>query len=113
MRQLRLLGTNRRKRRMGRPKKKDAGVSHLARPALASRFPVHVTLKVKEGVWRLRDSRCYKALRRAFADGHEKEGFRLVHYCVEGNHLHFIVEAHDKIALAHGLQGLNIRMAKA
>jgi hypothetical protein len=36
-----------------------------------------------------------------------------VHYSVQGNHLHLIVEADDKLALSRGLQGLGIRLACA
>src|SRR6185503_16346634 len=79
-----------RKPRRGRPPKKDAGVSHLRRPALASRFPVHVTLRVKKGVWPLRTSACFRALRQSFARGRERFGFRLNQFSVQGNHLHLI-----------------------
>lgn len=34
------------------------------------------------------------------------------HYSVQGNHLHFIVEAKDREALARGMKGLAIRIAK-
>jgi len=32
---------------------------------------------------------------------------------VQGNHLHFLVEAEDARALSRGMQGLTVRMAKA
>ena len=38
---------------------------------------------------------------------------RLVHFTVLGNHLHLIVEADGSGALATGMQGLNVRLAKA
>jgi hypothetical protein len=44
--------------------------------------------------------------------GKEKAGFRLVHFTVQGNHLHLICEAKDRERLARGLQGLAIRVAK-
>src|SRR5205085_9781846 len=44
--------------------------------------------------------------------GKEREGFR-VHFSVQGNHLHLIVEADDRPALSRGVQGLAIRVAKA
>jgi len=40
-------------------------------------------------------------------------GLRLCHFSVQGNHLHFLVEADDTRALSRGMQGLTIRMAKA
>src|SRR5207253_1330187 len=37
----------------------------------------------------------------------------LVHFSVQGNHLHLVVEADDEKALARGMQGLGVRIAKA
>ncbi|HET7785334.1 MAG TPA: hypothetical protein VFL36_05150 [Myxococcales bacterium] len=34
-------------------------------------------------------------------------------FTVLGNHLHLVVEADDDAALSHGMQGLNIRIARA
>ena len=50
-------------------------------------------------------------LRRAFSGGRERFGFRLVHYAVQLDHLHFIVEARDKKSLSSGARGLAIRVA--
>jgi len=40
-------------------------------------------------------------------------GFRLIHYSVQGNQVHFIVEAEGTRELSRGMQGLNVRMAVA
>ena len=90
-----------------------AGVSHLVRPVLKRRFPVHVTLRVRKEVWHLRSRRCFAAIRRAFVGVRERLSFRLNEYSVQGNHLHLIVEAEDNRALSRGMQGLAIRMARA
>src|SRR5690606_24678043 len=45
------------------------------------------------------------------ADSH-KAGFRVVHYSLQGDHLHLVVEAHGRVELARGMQGLGIRLAK-
>ena len=99
--------------KLGRPKKKGAGVSHLRRPLLASRFPVHVTVRVRDDVRNLRTKLCFRALEQAFRAGRERFGFRMVGYSVQGNHIHFLVEGADATALARGMQGLTIRMARA
>ena len=99
----------------GRPRKdgaKKTGVPHLPRPLLAPRFPVHVTWRMKDGVWNLRSRRCFGALSRAFWGGSNRFGFRLVHYSVQGNHLHLLVEAEDEKALSRGMNGLGVRVAK-
>jgi hypothetical protein len=38
---------------------------------------------------------------------------RLCHFAVQGDHIHFLVEAEDSTALARGMKGLGVRMAKA
>ena len=96
-----------------KPKGEVAGVSHASRAPLGSRFPAHVTVKLSPGLPRLRQRAEYAALRAAFAAGRERFGFRLVHYAVLNDHLHLLVEAHDRAALSRGLQGLLIRVAKA
>ena len=96
-----------------KPKAGKAGVDHRQREALASRFPAHATMKLRSGLPRLRNSREYAALRAAFREGCDRKGFRLTHYAVLNDHLHFLVEAADRASLARGLQGLAIRIARA
>jgi len=109
MRQLALF----KKSKRGRPKKDDAGVSHLRRAVLNPRVPLHVTVRVRRGVRDLRHGVCLKAIRKSFARGNGRFGLRLVHFAVLGNHMHFIAEAEGKESLARGMQGLEIRIAKA
>ena len=79
---------------------------------LKKRFPVHVTWRMKDDVWNLRSRRCFTALSRAFWGGANRFGFRLVHYSVQGNHMHLLVEAEDEKSLARGMNGLGVRVAK-
>jgi hypothetical protein len=51
-------------------------------------------------------------VRGALAAAKERFGFRLVHFTVQGNHLHLICEAKDRVALTRGMQGLSIRIAR-
>jgi REP element-mobilizing transposase RayT len=95
-----------------RPKGETAGVSHRTRPALGSRFPVHVTLRMQPEVWSLRSRRSFRVLERAFFAGSDRFGFRLCEFSIQGNHMHLLVEASDRRALSRGLQGLGIRIAK-
>ncbi len=99
--------------RRGRPPKAPGNhLGHRPRPPLASRFPVHVTMRVRAAAPYLRRGVCFRTIRAAFAAGKAKAGFRLVHFTVQGDHLHLICEAADKERLARGLQGLAIRVAK-
>jgi hypothetical protein len=38
--------------------------------------------------------------------------FRVVHFTLLGDHLHFLLEADDNEALSRGMQGLTVRLAK-
>lgn len=64
-------------------------------------------------MWNLRTHRCFRALRRAFQRGCERFGYRLVHFSVQGNHIHLIVEAPDAVQLGRAMKGLEVRMARA
>jgi putative transposase len=88
------------------------GVPHDTRSALAARFPVHVTVKLREHLPPLRRRDAYAALRAAFAAGCDRNGFRLIHYAVLNDHLHFVVEATGRSTLSRGVQGLLVRIAR-
>jgi len=94
-------------------------MSHAARASLNARFPVHVTVKLRRGLPRLRLRSAYAALRAAFASGRTGGGstaagaFRLCHFAILNDHLHFIMEADHRTALSRGAQGLLIRVARA
>ncbi len=88
-------------------------VSHRARPAHLARHPLHAVWRTRPDVPSLRKRAVMELLRVALAAGGSRATFRLVHYSVQGNHLHLVVEAHDKVALSRGMQGLAVRIARA
>jgi len=87
-------------------------VAHRARPEHRAAFPVHVTLRAREVIPSLRRERLFAAVRGAIA-GASGERFAIIHYSVQSDHVHLIVEAHDKPALSRGTAGLKIRAARA
>jgi putative transposase len=87
-------------------------VQHRTRRGF-TRGALHVTVRIRREVWNLRTHRCFRALRRAFERGCARFGFRLVHFSVQGNHMHFIVEAPDQVSLTRAMKGLEVRMARA
>ena len=95
------------------PKGRVALVSHDVRPELDGRTPVHVVLRVVDDVPSLRTRPVFEEICAAFKAGGERNGFRLTHYAVLGNHLHLIVEAGSKKELSRGMQALAIRIARA
>ena len=108
----RTAGWGGRRKGAGGRRKPGSGVSHRRRRRFTN-LPVHVTLRVRRDVWNLRSRRCFRALHRAFVHADARLGLQLCHFSVQGNHLHFLVEAEDARALSRGMQGLTIRMAKA
>ena len=84
---------------------------HATRPEVDG--PTHVVLRICRGLPDLRTPRALRRLEAAFRAGKEKKGFRLVHYSIQREHLHLMVEVTSKRKLARGMQGLAIRIAKA
>ena len=101
------------RRGAGRPPKgKRAGSPHKARPFLHARYPVHVVLRTVGAVGNLRRRCVYQAVREATLTTALRENFRIVHLSIQRTHLHLLVEANDKEALARGMQGFQISAAK-
>jgi REP element-mobilizing transposase RayT len=86
-------------------------VEHRARPAHGAAHPLHVTLR---SVLRsLRHAFVFPTVRGAIQSLRESrsDGFRVVEFSVQGNHVHLILEAADAKALRSGIQALAIRIA--
>ncbi len=94
-----------------KPRGAEAGISHERTLDAGEHSPVHVTLRAKEHVWNLRSHRCYAIIPRALRGILGRSDFRVVHFSIQGNHLHFVVEADDARALASGMKALSGRIA--
>jgi putative transposase len=88
-------------------------VGHRVREEFRGAFPVHVTLRLADGLPSLRERATYRRVLAALGGGCERFGMRLVHWTALGNHMHLIVEACDRHALSRGMQGLGVRLARA
>jgi REP element-mobilizing transposase RayT len=101
------------RRGAGRPPKgRRAGSPHKERPYLHARHPVHVVLRAVSAVGNLRRRRVYHAIREATLTTARREDFRIVHVSIQRTHVHLLVEASHKGALASGMQGFQISAAK-
>lgn len=101
------------RRGAGRPPKgAKSGAPHTARPEFAARFPVHVVLRVARDVGNLRRKCTYLAIREATLTAARRAQIRIVHLSVQRTHVHMIVEAEGKRALAAGMQGFQVAAAK-
>ena len=100
------------RRGAGRPPKgARAGAPHKARPALAARYPVHVVLRVAAAVGNLRRRCVYRAIREATLTAGRFGKIRIVQLSIQRTHVHLLVEANGKDALAKGMQGFQISAA--
>lgn len=95
-----------------KPRGAKAGVTHRPRPEWRQRRPLHVTLRMAPHVYNLRSRRSFRVIEAALWVGGDRFDVRIIHFSVQGNHLHLIVEAPNRRALARAIQGLSIRIAK-
>jgi hypothetical protein len=69
-------------------------------------------MRAVRGLTSLRGERPFAALYRALSLA-SKVWFRVIHFSVQSDHVHLIVEADDRVALIRGVQGLAVRCARA
>ena len=113
-RQLQLrLGWGGRREGAGRKPGPNPRIPHLRREKFAGRHPVHVTLKVRKEVPSLRVIRLVRELERSFEEACERGYFRVVHYSIQRDHAHLIVEAKGREALGRGMMSIGARFARA
>lgn len=94
----------------GRPR--GTKVSHGPRARFPARFPLHVTMRVVADLPTLRQRGALRIVQQAIRCRGRRDSFRVVHYAVIGNHIHLIVEASSAEALARGMQGLEVSLAR-
>lgn len=99
------------RRGAGRKRGERGNVPHRARPRHRAGEPVHVTLRSR--LAGLRSQHLFPTVRLALgrATRRDPARFRLLHFSVQQDHVHLIVEAADKRALSAGLRSIAIRVA--
>ncbi len=100
------------RRTAGRKPAVPGRVSHARRPLLASRFPVHVSLKLVESLPSLRTPDLRRLVEGSLRCVKARGSLRVTHYSIQKRHLHLVIEAIDAAALSRGVQGLSISLAK-
>jgi putative transposase len=88
------------------------GVQHRRRPIHRAVNPVNLTLRARAGLPSLRSSRLYQVVSDCI-EASSSQGFRVVLFSVQGDHVHMLVEADDHSRLGSGVRGLTIRIARA
>jgi REP element-mobilizing transposase RayT len=85
---------------------------HRPRAPHEARWPVHVTLRALDALPSLRSTRVFPIVRHALSAS-RKSAFRVIHFSVQSDHVHLVVEGDAPMALVRGVQGLAGRCAKA
>jgi REP element-mobilizing transposase RayT len=75
-------------------------------------MPLHVTLRMAPHVYNLRSRRSFRVIAASLRVGCDRFDVRVIEFSVQGNHIHLLVEAPNRRALARAIQGLSIRVAK-
>jgi REP element-mobilizing transposase RayT len=97
----------------GRPvTRKRRSEPHKKRPRHDRSVPVHVTSRVVPAVGALRRQHMFRALRAATITVASRDDFRIVHFSIQRDHVHLLVEAENKTALAKGMQAFQISAAR-
>jgi putative transposase len=102
----------RRRKRAGRPAIHDKSIRHRTREGFASRFPLHVSIRIEKRAVNLRKKEPFRIVKRALQAASAVANARICDYSVQGNHLHLLVEAGDRRALSRAMRSLNIRIGK-
>ncbi|HXH74603.1 MAG TPA: hypothetical protein VNJ08_06535 [Bacteriovoracaceae bacterium] len=97
-------------RRQGAGRKRiySSGVAHRKRERVSFRTPLHINFKYKVTV---RNKMCLRILKRAIL-GARKHGLKVIHFSLQTNHIHLIVETTDNETLSTGMRSLTVTLAK-
>jgi REP element-mobilizing transposase RayT len=102
-----------RKKGSGRKEGPNPSVRHRSRKGVDERLPCHVTLKVRRGIQSLRTIGVVREIEASFRKACSRGKFRLVHYSIQDDHVHLLVEAESRRALGCGMKSIAARLARA
>ena len=89
-----------------------ASVGHGRREGFVGWRVVHVTCRLVEGLRSLREKKTVLLLLHYLLKEFERQGFRVVEFSIQGNHLHLVCEAESREALSRAMNGLCSGMAR-
>ena len=84
---------------------------HIRRPPHSRHQPLHVTVRIRAGLPTLREQSLFDCVRRQIRAAQQRF-IRIVHFSVQSNHLHLLVEASDRGRLSAGMKGFGVRLAR-
>ncbi len=96
----------------GRPAFHDPGIRHTKRPYIKKPASLHLTVKVKKNKADIKNKSVLKILKRAILNA-RKQGLKVIHYSLEYDHIHLLIEADNNLVLGKGMQSFGVTIAKA
>ena len=96
-----------------KPQSSRPPIHHVGRPPVPASCPSHVTLRVRPDVPSLRSRRFVREFQRSLRNVCERGEFRVVHYSIQRDHVHLVVESAGKRALGRGMKAVGSRLARA
>lgn len=96
----------------GRPAIHDPGIRHTSRPLLKKTSSLHLTVKVKKIKAEIKNKVVLQILKRAILNA-RRRGLKVVHYSLEYDHVHLLIEADNNYILGKGMQAFGVTFSKA
>lgn len=96
----------------GRPAIHDPGIRHTSRPLLKRLSSLHLTVKIKKNKAGIKNKSVLRILRRAILNA-RRQGLRVIHYSLEYDHIHLLIEADNNHILNKGMQSFGVTFSKA
>src|SRR6478609_11257210 len=96
----------------GRKARGRPSMPHVTRAKIDPRYPLQLTIRAAPGLPSFRSPRVFEALRTAIARA-SVDRFRVIHFSIQQDHGHFIIEGDEPRRARGGMHGLAIRLALA
>ncbi|MBL8897430.1 MAG: transposase [Planctomycetes bacterium] len=96
-----------------KPKNAEPGMPHRQRSKKKRGEPLHITVRIADGLPSLRRGGALKVVLAALNASSDRHGMRIIHYSIQKDHLHLLVEADDRDCVARGMNALLSPLARA
>ncbi len=96
----------------GRPALNDPGIRHTKRPLLKKPTSLHLTVKIKKNKAEIKNKSVLAILKRSILNA-RRQGLRVIHYSLEYDHVHLLIEADNNHILGKGMQAFGVTFSKA
>ena len=98
-------------KRAGRKAIHAPSIRHRKRAEIKKPSSLHLTIKIAKNKAGVKNKQILKVLKRAILKG-RSAGIRIIHFTLEYDHIHLLVEADCKIKLGRGMMRFGVTLAK-